>query len=331
MSMTSFKSKIFKVLSSIPILFYIIHADIIFSFAMQHGSFPIHFCRLFKKIKITDFYLSFYDTEVNDYRRFNPSSKKALKYKMSDYKAITCSDLVFFLNQAEAEYYTKILNININSINYRIIPLCIDKKPFANLNYFKKKKACVNLCWWGSYVPLQGLDIILKAMAILKNKFNIHLYIWGISDSRGKSYTDLVTDLNIEDIVTIHNEWGNWSKWEDFIVSTCDISLGIFGSSTKAQTVLANKVIDGVAFKTPVITAHSLGLFNYFNGIDDIFVTNNNPDDLVNTISHVINLDYGAIEKRINAAYKIYLDNFTPEKFYDKLEIYLNEYLEKKA
>jgi glycosyltransferase involved in cell wall biosynthesis len=165
-------------------------------------------------------------------------------------------------------------------------------------------------------------------MAILKNKFAIHLYIWGISDSRSKSYMNIVTELNLEDIITIHNEWGNWSKWENFITNTCDICLGIFGSSTKAKMVLANKVIDGVAFKVPVITAHSLGLLDYFNGIDDIFITNSTPHDLANTISHVINLDYEVIEKRINAAYKIYLDDFTPEKFYNKLEFYLDEYLE---
>ena len=330
-SETPLKSKLYKLLTVLPNLFYMLQSDIIFSFAMQHGSYPIYLGWSLKKMRITDFYLSFYDTEVNDYKRYNPSSKKAKELKRKDCLAITRSDLVFFLTQAEAEYYTKIFNIDINTINYRVIPLCIDEKPFAKLGYFTKKRACINLCWWGSYVPLQGLDIILQSVALLRNKLNVHLYLWGISDLRGKPYKELVYELNIEDMVTIHNGWGDWKKWEDFIVNTCDIGLGIFGSSTKAQTVLANKVIDGIAFKVPVITSHSSGVSNYFNGIDDIFIINNTSHDLADTIIKIAYQDYENIKKRIDAAYKIYLDNFIPGKFYTKLEFYLDEYLKGKS
>jgi glycosyltransferase involved in cell wall biosynthesis len=318
-------SKLYKIFFMINCIFYMLRADIIYVFAMQHGSFPIQIAFFFKRKLVVDFYLSFYDTEINDYKHLIPNSKEAKRIKRVDHKAIINSRMVLFLNQSEAEYYTKILDVDINTITYHILPLCIDEKPRARIDYFLGKRECLNLCWCGSYVPLQGLDIILKAVSILKGKINLHLYIWGASDKRGESYQKIIENLHIQDIVTIHNEWGDRRKWENFIVNTCDVTLGIFGNSLKAKTVLANKVIDGVAFKTPVITAPSSGLFNFFNGGDDIYIVENNPEALALQIKLLTRTDYSEIKRRTENAYKIYNNNFTPEQFSKKLSDFLKE------
>jgi len=321
------KIKFFKLFSLIPVFFYMFHADIIYLFAMQHGSFPVQIAYFFKKKIITDFFISFYDTEVNDRKNYKPESREAKMAKKHDKDAIINSRLVFFLNQSEAEYYTKVLDIDITKINYRILPLCIDEKPPANMDYFRKKRKCLNLCWCGSYIPLQGLDVILKAVSLLR-KMDLHLYIWGRADKNSGEYANLIDSLNIQDIVTIHNEWGGDSrkKWEDFIVAVCDISLGIFGQSMKARTVIANKVIDGIAFRTPVITAHSHGLQEYFSGNDDIFMTQNTPEALAEMIEYVAN-NHINLDLNIGKAFTIYKNHFTPEIFTGKLSVYLEEFM----
>jgi len=322
------KIKLFKLFSQISIFFYMFHADIIYLFAMQHGSFPVRIAYFFKKKIITDLFISFYDTEVNDRKNYKPNSREAKIAKKYDKNAIVNSNLVFFLNQSEAEYYTKVLDIDITKINYRILPLCIDEKPPANIDYFRKKRKCLNLCWCGSYIPLHGLDVILRAVSLLR-KMDLHLYIWGPSNKESEEYAGLINSLNIQDIVTINNEWGgvNRKKWEDFIVNVCDISLGIFGQSIKARTVIANKVIDGIAFRTPVITAHSNGLKEYFSGNDDIFITQNTPEALAEMIEYVAN-KHIQLDLNINKAFTIYKNNFTPESFSKKLSIYLDEFME---
>jgi glycosyltransferase involved in cell wall biosynthesis len=321
----SIRTKLLKIFSVIPNFFYMLWADIIYVFAMQHGSFPIQIALLFKKKLVVDFFLSFYDTEINDYKHYNPDTKNARRIKKIDRNVVINSRKVFFLNQSEAEYYTKVLDIDISTINCRILPLCIDEKPQAKIDYFRGNRDCLNLCWCGSYVPLQGLDVILTAVSMLKEKINLHLYIWGASDKRGEAYKTMVENLQIQDIVTIHNEWGNRKKWEEFIVDNCDISLGIFGQSMKARTVLANKVLDGIAFHTPVITARSSGLYEYFNGTDDIFITENTPEALAEMIEFVRDQSYSMNKTRIDNAYKKYQENFTPNCFYKKLDLYINE------
>jgi glycosyltransferase involved in cell wall biosynthesis len=320
-------SKIYKLFVIINSIFYMVRADLIYVFAMQHGHFLMHLFKFFRKKVITDFFLSFYDTETNDYKRYAPRGKASGKLKKIDINAIKYSNTVFFLTEAERDYYSKILNIPIN--NYKILPLCIERKEFARLNYYKNNNNCLNLCWCGSYVPLQGLDIILRAVSLLKDHFNFHFYIWGHSDERFEPYKKIISDLSIEDKITVHNEWGDRTKWEDFIVNTCDITLGIFGNSSKAKTVLANKVIDGVAFKTPVITAPSDGLFNFFNGKDDIYITENNPEALAFQIESLAKADYSEIRERIENSYKVYDTIFTPEKFGENLMRFLNESTEK--
>jgi hypothetical protein len=164
----SIKTKFFKIFSIITNFLYMVQADIIYVFAMQHGSFPIQIAFFFKKKVIVDFFLSFYDTEINDYKHFMPYSKEAKRIKNIDFKAISHSRMVFFLNNSEAEYYMNVVGAISNKINYRILPLCINEKQNAKLNYFRNKigggggRYCRNLFGWGSYVPLQGLVVILN-------------------------------------------------------------------------------------------------------------------------------------------------------------------------
>jgi glycosyltransferase involved in cell wall biosynthesis len=172
---------------------------------------------------------------------------------------------------------------------------------------------------------LQGLDTILRAVSIIKNKIDFHLYIWGSSEQKSSPFKKMIQELSIEEFVTIHNEWENIKEWEKFIIKICDVTLGIFGQSSKAKTVLANKVIDGVAFRTPVITAHSGGLYNYFTGKNDIFTTENNPTDLAHCIENIYHLQYSDIKERIDNAYEVYQNYFTPEQFDKKLIFYLSE------
>jgi glycosyltransferase involved in cell wall biosynthesis len=299
-----------------------LQADVIFIFAMQHGSFPVQIAQcFFPKKMIVDFFISFYDTEVKDYHHYDAKSRKAKAARNADRHALLGSRLVLFLTKAERNYYTKLLSVDLTKINTCIVPVCVNEKPEASLDYFKDKRDTLNLCWCGSYVPLQGLDIIIRSTALLRDSASLqfHLYIWGASEERGKPWLSLISELHLENYITVHNQWDSKQAWEDFTAKTCDISLGIFGSSQKAKTVLAQKVVDAAAFRTPCITAHSAGLSEYFTGTDDVWTCDNNPEALVQTIRCIASLDYAEIKKHIDKAYNIYLRQFAPEAFEEKL------------
>lgn len=319
-----FFCKIFTAISSILNFFT---CDVIYLTIMSHDLSIIKWAKIFHKPIITEFYLSFYDTNVRDRKNINEGSEKAELLKKQDIYALENSSEIILLAEADKQYYSDLLGVNFDKINYSIIPLVSNKKKEAKINYFHQKKSYMQLCWTGTYIPLQGLEKVISAMKILKEKSEIpiKLFIWGRDSKAAQKYIDMIAELGVSDCVTVHNEWGNLDKWENFIAENCDVSLGIFGDTDKAKYVMANKVVDGIAFKTPVITAYSTGVYDFCNGKDDIFIVDNTPECIAEKIMEISKMTFEDIEPRIDNAYRIYEENFSPQAFSRKFLCLLDE------
>ena len=173
----------------------------------------------------------------------------------------------------------------------------------------------MELCWTGSYIPLHGLDIILEAFRIVINRgIRCKLLIWGDDYNKAKPYIEYINKYGLENRCIVHNEWGNIKKWRDYMEEHCDVTLGIFGNSTKAKSVVANKVIDGIDFGTPVITGTSTGLDIYFDS-SSLIIIDNSPEILADAIETIYNESFENIEKMTNKAYDIYKSYFSEDVF----------------
>ena len=293
-------------------------ADIVYVSPMCHNNmYEIKRAKSLNKKIITEFYISYYDTLVNDRNIYKKEDKEAKEAYEFDRFALLNSDVVIFLNETEAKRYCSVVDIDISKINYLILPLSIDKKCSVKLKYFKKERKCLNICWWGTYIPLHGLDKIIKSMKLLREEnFLCKLYIFGDSDEKAKEYIKLVEENNLDDIIEFNNEFSfNNGKLNEFLTKNCDITLGTFGDSSKAKNVIANKIIDGIALKSPVITGYSAALKEYFQGEDDIFMIENTSEQLAEKIKEVSKKDYDNIKKNIENSYGVYLKTFAPENF----------------
>lgn len=296
-------------------------SDIIYVCIMQHDSKYLKLSKRLKKRVITEFYISLYDTYVNDRKTVAADSKEAKRLLELDRFALLKSDLVLFLNKAEAEYYCKVVNVDLRNVSHAIVPLCNNKKEPVKLKYFRGQRDYLSLCWTGTYIPLQGLDKIINAMKLLKEKgIAFKLNIWGDSDEKAIPFLALVKEYKLDDYINFHNEWGNMDKWEAWMVENCDVNLGIFGDSAKAKTVVANKVVDGISFQAPVITAYSKGISEYFNSEEDIFIVDNTPEAIAEEIEKISKLDITQIEARIINATKIYEKEFSIKSYNKRVQ-----------
>lgn len=298
----------------------LIQSDVVYVCAIQHNSKLLRLAKLMHKKIILEFYVSFYDTEIYDRKKYSEESKQAKKFKRIDKFAIRSADKVIFLNKSEAIYYSKILGFDLDEINYSIIPVCVSKKPKAKLNFFKADKKIIDICWVGTYIPLQGVDKIIAAASILKkNNIPFRITLWGDSWKKAEPYIEEIKKRNLENYFYINNDdWGNLGKWENYIKDNCDVTLGIFGDSKKAKTVIANKVMDGLAFKTPLVTGRSNGLNEYFDGKNDIFLTENSPQGIADAIIKIVNTPSNQILERVEYSNLIFLSNFTYGAFEDR-------------
>lgn len=322
--------KLYLISNVISSMFKLYISDVVYVSAMNHNNILLKFAILMKKKVLTEFYISFYDTSVNDRKLIDSKSRKANYLMKIDQRALTNSSIVIFLNECEAAYYTSTLGVDLKAINYSIVPLCINEKKAVGTPYYKKGLEYITLCWWGTYIPLHGLDKIIKAVQLLKEKgFPCKLYIFGDSDKKAEEYSTLIKSYGIEDSVYINNEYSfKNGKLEKFLIENCDIVLGTFGDSEKARTVIANKIIDGVAMQAPVITGFSRGLSEYFDGESDIFMINNTAEELANKVVDISVMDNKEIRKKINTAYRIYEEHFSEDSFNNKIQLLLSEFEE---
>lgn len=318
------KNKFFRTIAN---LLMILQSDIVFVGPIQHNNRLIKVAAFFKKRIVTDFYISFYDSEVNDYKKIDKNSKQARKIREVDRFALEKSEIVIFLNETERDYFCKTLDIESSKLNAEIIPLCINPKPEAELNYFNGKSDVFNLCWVGTFIPLQGVEKIIETLKIIveTNSLKVHLTIWGNSEEKSEPYKKMVRENGLNNYVTFINKWESRDEWYEFIKKNCDLTLGIFGDSRKAKTVVANKVIDGIAFKTPTLTGESSGLYNFFDGEKDIFVVNNEPNEMAMKIIEIAQMHPETIKARIENSHKIYKDRFSYEEFKSNLSSLLKK------
>lgn len=309
-------------------LLQICRADYVYCPAMVVGNgigygVEFAFARFLKKKIICEFYISNYDTFVLDRKVVPTNSRKAQKLLNLDRKLHTCYRTIY-LNQTEAERYTSIAGYNISNLNNVIIPLTIKRRSFAELPYYSKYSGIYNIVWWGSYIPLHGLDKIISAIAeVVKVDQNIHFYIMGNSELKSLEYLEIVKRLNLNNIVTIRNDYSfNNGHLEPFLVENCDLAIGAFGDSEKARNVILNKCIEATSMKIPVLTQHSKAFKEFFSEDgNSIFYSDNSVEVLVDSILKIKHLSRLEIVRNVENAYNIYNSNFSVE---NSIRLYTN-------
>ncbi|MCH9739333.1 MAG: glycosyltransferase, partial [Epsilonproteobacteria bacterium] len=290
--------------------------------AMNHEKYLAHIlvAKLFRKRIVIDFYISIYDTQVLD-RKLIQREFQIKKLFYIEKIILTLANEVIFLNNAEKEYYCSLLNVDQKRVH--IVPLCIEPHKFKEEN----KNTIPTICWWGSYSPLHGIDNIIEAINLLKKKnFKVKLYIFGDSERNAREYVEKIKKLDLSKEIEVINSYTfKNGKLEEFLISKCDLALGSFGDSDKAKTVLINKLIESTSMKIPVLTMRTKALKEFFSCKDDIFITeSSNPQEIAEGIQLIFNNSH-KINNYTENAYKVYINNFSPRIFEQKIERVISE------
>lgn len=268
------------------------------------------FARFLNKKIINEFYISLYDTFVNDRKIVSPESKRAKKLKVLDHNLHKCYRTIY-LNKTEAQRYRALNNLSLEA-NCEIIPLSIKERTKAKLKYYSGDAGTFNMVWWGTYIPLHGLEKLIQSIARIRAfEPNIHLWILGNSTKLGEQYIRLAKSLNLSDVITIRNDLSfNNGLLEPFLIENCDLAFGSFGDSEKAKNVILNKSIEAIAMKIPVLCQENNAFKEYFND-NTIFYCANDIQSMSNTIIQIMKCNKNTIIERVNNAYEIYLRDFS--------------------
>lgn len=176
---------------------------------------------------IIDAFISLYDTIVYD-RSLVQEDSLIAKYIFAWEKRIYVSaNLAITDTTQNSEYYKKLFSLS--SSKFQDIPLPI--APFQSTQATDYNS--IHVFFLGTFVPLQGVDIIFSAIKILQERKDIIFTIIGYGQ----------TATQCESIYNALNRKPIWIKeWQDEVtiakhLNKADICLGIFGNTQKTERV----------------------------------------------------------------------------------------------
>ncbi len=231
---------------------------ILVGYAGHIDVFLAKFLNLFKRRPlIFDVFLSLYDTAVTDREIVPAGSVKAKLLHLIDRWSCRIADAVLLDTPAHIDYFVR--EFRLPSEKFHAIPVGSSLKMSGPTQIHPRKDNKFNVLYFGSYIPLHGVDVILKAAKIIQddigNDIVFNLVGTGqlLPEMKG-----LAASLNLKNVTFIDR----FVKEEELagFISNADICLGVFGKSDKALRVIPCKVYNCLALGRPLITARTLAI-----------------------------------------------------------------------
>ncbi len=251
-----------------------------------------------KKI-IFDAFTSLYDSMVDDRKLVKRASLKALYYWVLDYLSCRLADKILLDTVENIKYFVKKFKIRKEKF-IRVFVGADNSLKNIKLENGKNSKFLVH--FHGSYIPLQGMEVIIGAIRKLEDVSEISFNIIG-SKIKEKYENCACKNVNFIDNM----------KYEELFkyIYKADLCLGIFGNTEKAQRVIANKIYEAILCKKPVLTMDSLAIKELFEDGKNIILCNNNSEDLARKIRFLF-LNNKLRLKIKNNVQTIYNEKLTP-------------------
>lgn len=215
------------------------------------------------KTVVIDFFISLYDTFVNDRKVFSEQSFWAKVLKWLDTAAIKCADRIIVDTNAHGDYFSeefgaekeKRITLYLEADQTIYYPRKVEKPP--------RLKDKFVVLYFGSVLPLQGVDVVLEAYRLLKNEERFHFYMIG---DVGAKYQKPQSD-QIEYI-----QWLPQEKLAEYIAMADLCLAGHFNKDIeKAHRTIPGKAYIYQAMEKNMILGDSRANHELFEASDQVY------------------------------------------------------------
>jgi glycosyltransferase involved in cell wall biosynthesis len=224
----------------------------------RHKDVPLAWAiaRCTRRPLVFDPLVSRYETRVLDREDVRPGSAQERHNRNLDRSSMRLADLVLADTEAHARFYSSEFSIPAPKI--AVLPVGFDEDQFSEAPFPAGGVSC-NVLFYGTYLPLHGVETIVTAAAMLRDAPVAFTLV-----GRGQTYAEVrakARDLppgkvSFRDAVP--------SAELSRLVADADIVLGIFGTTPKARLVIPNKVFQALAVGRAVITAETTAIAELF-------------------------------------------------------------------
>jgi glycosyltransferase involved in cell wall biosynthesis len=210
---------------------------------------------LLKKITgkpvVFDAMISLYETDVIDRALVRQGTFKSSLWHYLDFAALDSADMVLSDTDAHSRSYAAMFNVEVGKFK-RVFVGTDDDVFYPRVR--KKRSDCFTVMFWGSFIPLHGIEYIIKSAKLLEKYRDIEFKFRGYGQTF-ESSIELAKCLKLFN-VSFDSNWVSHEELPDYI-SNADVCLGNFGDTEKAKCVITSKSIDAIAMKKPLITGDS--------------------------------------------------------------------------
>ncbi len=177
-------------------------SDIFIGFAPQL-IIPLFAWKFKKNVVAIDFFISCYDTLVDDRKKVKDNTVLSNIIKWIDKNTLNNADKIIVDTKAHGEYFCTILGANPSKVD--VLYLEADTSIYREIKN-PEKSDIYTVLYFGSILPLQGVDIILNSIMNIKDK-NIKFQIIGpikeeIKDKYKQDNLEYIPWLAQQDLAT---------------------------------------------------------------------------------------------------------------------------------
>lgn len=287
----SFVNKLLSRLHLIELAIKAFFADVIYVLPLNNHLIEnaIFIAKVFRKKLIVENHVSLYDNLLEERREYQEGIQKNSKEMRRDKLALSEPNYIINTSNYEPAYWANKLGIKINEHKVFIAPL------FSSSTLVHQKKIRENdilkICWWGSFLPLHGLDNIIKAMEILQEKgvkFTCNLF--GINNAEYNIYKTKIWLSQLDSQVFLRKDLTFYDdSLPRYLVENCDLALGIFGNTDKAYNTFPTKLVESLSMGIPTLTMYSPALQEFVNPEIDLWTCEHTPKAIAESILAIAN------------------------------------------
>jgi glycosyltransferase involved in cell wall biosynthesis len=201
-----------------------------------------------------------YETKILDWRRKPPSSLTAWWNFRIDAVSFRLADLILADTAAHRDYFLRTYGFKPKKI--AVLPIGCDDRLFRPLTPSPRtgEKRPFDVLFFGSFLPLHGVEIIAEAALLLAKETDIRFRFIGEGQTYPKvrSFFDEHKLQNAEflgrlPLARLPAE-----------IAKADICLGVFGRTEKSRRVVPHKIYQALAMGKTVVTARNPAIEEFF-------------------------------------------------------------------
>lgn len=196
-----------------------------------------------------DAFISLYDTVVNDRALLSARHPLARLLRLVERRAYRSASVVWVDTALNAAHMAALFDLP--PARFVALPLSINEGAYARAGYAAPDAAC-NVLFIGTFVPLQGVDVIADAIVLLRDHPGLRFRLIG----DGQTAPKVAAILDAAGCTNVAWE-RNWQSADALAaeIRAADICLGVFGAGDKAQRVWPYKNYGYMAVGRALISA----------------------------------------------------------------------------